>query len=227
MVTRSVCSQSRGLTCDWSDPAASERDTAGRRWPPAAQPPVVRPQPMDAPISLPATEQKLFERSNPTFHRSAWHDQWFVLTDAALYVATVILWAFTRVQRFPLGELQGLNVVPVAQLPVAMVTGLYLAAAAPAIAWCVRVILGVPLHLWPPPAAVLVSIFSAYFVHLYRRSHEGRHALRISSSRGTFTVKSPPDTYADEKADDRKLLLEVVSAFEEARAHGAKTQQSV
>src|SRR6266478_10117538 len=113
---------------------------------------------MNAPISLPATEQKLFERSNPTFHRSAWHDQWFVLTDTALYVATVVLWAFTRVQRFPLGELQGLNVVPVAQSPIAMVAGLYLAAAAPAIVWCARVILRAPPQLCPPPADILVSI---------------------------------------------------------------------
>ena|SRR5213592_1095771 len=177
---------------------------------------------MNAPISLPATEQKLFERSNPTFHRSAWHDQWFVLTDTALYIATVVLWTFTRVQRFPLGELQELNVVPVAQPPIAIVGGLYLAAAAPAIMWCVRVVLGAPLHLWPPPAALLVSMFAVYFADLYRRSHDGRHALRITSSRGIFTVKSPPDSYADEKLYDRRLLLEVVSAFEEVRAHGAK-----
>src|SRR5437870_6944230 len=93
-----------------------------------------------------------------------------------MYPVCTVLWTFTRVQRFPLGELQELNVVPVAQPPIAIVGGLYLAAAAPAIVWCVRVVLGAPLHLWPPPAALLVSMFAVYFADLYRRSHDGRHA---------------------------------------------------
>ena len=117
--------------------------------------------------------------------------------------------------------------MPIGQPPIAIVAGLYLAAGTPVIVWCVRLILGASLQLWPPPAAVLVSMFFAYFAHLYRRSHEGRHALRLTSSRGTYTVKSPPDPYADEKLYDRELLLEVVSAVEEASANGVKSPPPV
>ena len=150
-------------------------------------------------------EQLLFEKGNPTFHRSS--DLWFAVSEAALHWQTDRLFGGKGQKMFPLSDIKKIIIRPVPFRPpwIRLVACLILAAFPG-----VQLIEDIQSAKRVLALATTIGLIAICMMGWYLvRATKDRTEMAIMLNNRSVVLETPEDNYADEKAFDQKIVREL------------------
>lgn len=150
-------------------------------------------------------EQLLFEKGNPTFHRSS--DLWFAVSGAALYWQTDRLFGGAGQRVFPLSDIKKIIIRPAPfRPPWVRLAACLILAAFPGI----QLVEDIQSAKNVLALATTVGLIAICMMGWYlMRAAKDRTEVAITLNNRSVVLETPEDNYADEKAFDQKIVREL------------------